>query len=434
MKTQKIRITQLLVLMALCCAFMVGNSFLPGSVAEAAAKKATLSVSEMTIPVGTMSSKVTWNINSWELRTPEKLAVKNAVKGATYQFKSSNTKVVTISKNGGYLTGVKAGSATITVTQTLKNKKTTVGKCKVTVKSSKLEVYYDNALAIDSYRFNLSDYYAGWEPMFNLTYRNPSAKYSITSSDKNLTIKEVKYDASKAKDVSNNKEYQQVLKDYIGSKYFYGYEFTAKKAGTYTITVKETYNKKTKTVGTFKIEVKDPTLSSSKVELYLGNNMNVFDLIDYEKPLTEYHFFINNFDEVTLDNNVLYLNNDGSQLYLYASKVGTAEVTIREGSEDGALIGTVTINVSEALCEDLYVDETEYTTYVDDYFSIYYNVEPWYTTDKVTIESDNPEVLKVTYDEEDDYWSYSPLKAGEANITIKCGDKSVVCKVTVEEW
>jgi hypothetical protein len=430
---QKRKITQLLVVMVLCCALLAGNFIMPNKVAEAAAKT-TISATSMTIPVGKMDSKVYWNKNSWEISNAQKLTVKNSVKGATYQFTSSDSKVVTISKTGGYLTGLKAGSATITCTQTLKKKKTTVGKCKVTVKSAAITVSdYDNVYPIGSDGFDLADYYSALDPLFNITYRNPNATYTLTSSSANFTIKEVKYDASKAKDVTDSKEYQEVLKDYIGSRYFYGYQFTAKEAGTYTITVKETYNKKTKTLGSFKVEIKDTCIAEPTVDLLVGNYLNVFNLLKYTKLDKMYYFDIKDYDETNPENNVLTFYEDESYLYLYANKTGKVDVTVREGSEQGKEIGTVTITVAELPCESISADE-EYTTYVgDEYFNIYYDLEPWDTTDKVTIESDNPDVLKVEYNEEDQYWEYTPVKVGEAKVTIKCGNQSVVCKVIVEE-
>ncbi len=434
MEKQKFKLAKVLVLVALCCALVVGNFAMPSMVAEAATKKTAVSATTMTIPVGKMDSKVYWNKNIYEVSNAQKLTVKNTVKGATYQFTSSDTKVVKVSKDGGFLTGVKAGTATITCTQTYKNKKTTIGKCKVTVKSSALAVReYGNEFAIGTYGYNLSDYFACEEPLFSITHRNPNASYSYTSNDKNLTIKEIKYDASKAKDVSNNKEYQEVLTNYIGKAYFYGYEFTAKKAGTYTITVKETYNKKTRTVGSFKIVVKDTSISQSKVDLLLDKEENVFNLLSYPKQNTLYHFSFKNYDEVNKENNPVMLVEYGEYLVIYGNKTGTAELIIRENSDKGAVIGTVEITVYEVPCESITVD-SEYTTYVDDDFSIYYELEPWDTTDKISIESDNPEVLKVKYNEDYEEWEYTPLKVGEANVTIKCGNQSVVCKVIVEEW
>lgn len=433
MKRPKIGVMRLLVLMVLCCALMVGNFIIPNQVAEAATKKASISVKELTIPVGKMDSKVYWNKNSWELSNGEELSVKNKIKGATYQFTSSNSKVVKISKAGGYLTGVKAGSATITCTQTYKNKKITVGKCKVTVKNATL-ISEDAVLPVGSGGFDLADYYSSSDAMFTIAYRNPKATYTVTSDSSNFTINEKKYDASSAKDVTDNDEYKAVLKDYIGKRYFYGYQFKAEKAGTYTITVKETYNKKTKTLGSFKVEVKDASIAEPNVELLVDNYINVFNLLNYTNASSLYYFEIKDYDKTNPENNVLDLIQDESSLYLHGNKTGTGEVIIREGSEQGTVIGTVTVVVAEAPCESITLESEEYTAYVGEYFSIYYDLEPWETTDKVTIESDNSKVLKVEYNQEEQSWEYTPLKAGEAKITIRCGNQSVVTKVIVEEW
>lgn len=434
MGKQGIRVTRLFVFLALFCALLGGTFASSSLVVEAATKKASISDKKLTIPVGKVDKKVYYGENPWYLSNGKQLTVKNKVKGATYTFKSSDTKVAKIDKDGGYVTGVKAGTTTITCTQTYNNKTTTVGKCKVTVKNASLTVSeYGNEFAAGKNAFGLYDYYSYMDPLFYIGYRNPDATYTVTSDSNDFVIKEVKIDASKAKGITNDEVFQQILKDFIGKRYFYGYEFSATKAGTYTVTVKETYNNKTKNLGSFKVVIKDTTIDEAEVELKLDNYLYVFNLISYPKALTSYYFNIEGYDETNPENNVLDLVQDG-YLYIYGKKVGTAQVTIREGSEDGALIGTVTINVSEAHCEEIIVDELEYTTYIDDYFDIYYNLEPWDTTDKVTIVSDNPDVLKVEYDEEEDYYSYTPLKAGEANVTITCGDQSVVCKVVVEEW
>lgn len=430
---QKMKVTRLLVFMALSLVLVVSSLLIPNEVAQAAAKKTAISSTTMTIPVGKLTNKVYWNKNSWELINAQKLSVTNAVKGATYQFTSSNSKVVTVSKTGGYLTGVKAGSATITCTQTYKSKKTTVGKCKVTVKNAGLAVSeYGNQFAVGNNGFDLSSYYAGEDALFQITYRNPNATYTLSSSSKNFTIKEVKYDASKAKTITSNKEYEQVLKDHIGKAYFYGYQFTASEPGTYTVTVKETYNKKSKTIGSFKVVVKATSISEPNVDLLLRNEVDVLRLIDYRRADTGYYFSIKDFDETNTENNVLLLKQDGEDLYLYGNKTGTAEVVVREGGEEGTIIGTVTVTVSEVSCESIIVEE-EYTAYIDYFFNIYYDLEPWDTTDKVTIESDNPEVLKVEYNNEEELWIYTPVKVGEANVVIKCGNQSVTCKVIVEE-
>ncbi|OPJ56120.1 hypothetical protein [Clostridium oryzae] len=434
MKKSKIKVTRLLISTMLCWALAVGNFFIPGTAAHAAAKKTTISSTEMTIPIGKMNGKVYWNKNSWQLSNAQKLSVKNPLKEANYQFTSSNSKVIKISKAGGYVTGLRAGNATITCTQIYKKKKTTVGKCKVIVKNVALIISdYGNDFSVGSDGFDLTHYYNSLDPLFSIAYRNPNATYTLKSDSEKFSIKEIKYDASKVKAVTDNKEYQDVLKDFIGDRYFYGYKFTAKKAGTYKITVKETYNKKTKTLGSFKVVIKDTSIAEAKQDMLLGDSVNVLSLLNYIKKNTSYYFNIKDYDETNPDNNVLVLKNNGSEEYLYANKAGTAEVTVREGSEQGEVIGTVSIVVSEAPCHGITLEQDEYTTYVGDDFDIYYELDPDDTTDKVTIESDNPDVLKVEYDQEEERWVYTPLKAGEANVTIKCGDQSVVCKVAVEE-
>jgi len=437
MENQKRRSIRFLALIVFCAAFLAGNFFMPEKVAEAATKKASISATKMTIPIGKMNSKTYWNVNPGELGNAKQLTVKNQIKGAVYSFTSSNTKVVKINKNGGYLTGIKAGTATITCSQTYKNKKTTVGTCKVTVKSAVLKSFddvYDDAYAVGNNGYNLISYYACVDPLYYIGYRNPKATYTLTSDSKDFSIKEVKYDASNAKDVTNDKDYQEVIEDYIGKGYFYGYQYEAKKAGTYKITIKETYNKKTKTLGSFKVEIKDTCISEPKQELPLGDYLNALALLKYSKESTSYYFNIEEFDETNIENNALlcYFEESVNSLYFYANKAGTVNVTIREGSETGKEIGTVAVTVYEVPCESITLESDEVTAYVDDYFEINYDLEPYHTTDEVTIESDNPEVLKVVC--EDGYWNYMPLKVGEANVTIKCGSHSAVCKVVVAEY
>lgn len=433
MKASKINVTKCLVSIALCCALMIGSLVVPVTAAEAAAKKTAISATTMTIPVGKLNGKVYWNDLPWERSNKGKLTVKNAVKGATYQFTSSNTKVAAISTSGGYLTGVKAGNATITVTQTYQNKKTTVGTCKVTVKNASVTGSdYGNEFPIGDGIYDLSSLYNFTEPLYNIAYRNPDATYTLSTSSSDFSIKEVKYDASKIKAVTDNKEYQDVLKEFIGDSYFYGYEFSAKKAGTYTITVKETYNKKTRTLGSLKAVVKQTSITEPKVDMLLGESYSSIYFISFAKPNTEYFFSVKNFDKENPDNNVVVVISNGSELSLKANKAGKAEVVVREGSENGTVIGTVKISVKEVPCKKITLSAKEYKTYVGDFFFTQYDLDPWNTTDKVTIKSDQPKILKVEYDKENNYWTYTPLAVGEAKVTITCGNQTAVCKVIVE--
>ncbi len=72
-----------------------------------------------------------------------KIELNNKNSKATYTYKSSDTKIATVAKDGT-VSGKKAGNVTITVTQTLNKKKTEIGKAAVTVQP-KLD--YDKMIA-----------------------------------------------------------------------------------------------------------------------------------------------------------------------------------------------------------------------------------------------------------------------------------------------
>ena len=180
--------------------------------------------------------------------------------------------------------------------------------------------------------------------------------------------------------------------------------------------------------------IKDTVLSETELDLLLGNYLSASSMLEYRKENTEYYCIIEGYDEENIANNVLLMEESEYDLNLYANKTGTAKVTFREGSKNGALIGTVSITVKEAPCQEIILEEDEITAYVDGYLDLSFELKPYDTTDKVTITSDNPKVLKVEYDEDYNSWSYTMLKVGTANLTIQCGNQSAIVKVTVEEW
>ena len=410
------RMTKLkLVLMAMLLMFgvIMANQgvFSNVKVAQAATKKTTISTTKMTIPVGKLKSGVYWtDIKTWDRGVAQKLTVKNSVKGATYTFTSSDKKVVTIGKSGGYLTGVKAGTATITCKQTYNKKTTVVGTCKVTVKKANMISYNDlgsdgglgnPVVAVGDGVYDFYSWFAGMDAFYYIGYRNPSAKYTFKSNSADFTMEEVKYSGGETA-------------EYAGVDYSYGYKYTAKKAGVYTITVQETYNKKTTKLGSFKVEAKDTYVEAEEVQLRMGDSASVFSYVYFTNPETMYYFNIENYDSSNPESNVLGLGYDDydtekAYLLLFGQVPGTATVTVRKGSETGDVIGTLKVKVYEATCQDIILDSNELTTYVgDEYFYVYYELDPYDTTDKVTFESDNPEVLKVEYTEYDG-WKYTPL-------------------------
>jgi hypothetical protein len=197
--------------------------------------------------------------------------------------------------------------------------------------------------------------------------------------------------------------------------------------------VKETYNKKTRTLGSFEVNIVSPKLSYTEYELLKGERLYTDYWVQFPKADTLYYINIENYDDI-VENNTLIIDQDEYGTFVYANKAGTAKLTVREGSKDGKSIGTITFVVSEAPCEEIIPDLYEYTTYEGDLnFNIYFDLEPWNTTDTVIVTSDNTDVLSVSYNEDYRCFDYKVGKAGKANVTIKCGDKSAVVVVTVVE-
>ena len=219
-----------------------------------AATEPTLSKQKMTIGIGSYGEKKEYRYH----KSANVIAVKNANKAATYSFTSKDKKIVTVTTKGtkGYLTGVSAGTTKIVVKQDLNGKKTTVGTCEVTVKKSSLgdkvngneaylmlwnqDVYYEE--------FNFGKYSQCY-----IKYYNPAAKYTYETNSKNLKIKHVKVTS----------KHELFGYDMEGGYVSYTQAYKAKKEGTYTVTVKETYNGKTRVVGKYKVIV-DKNISAGE--------------------------------------------------------------------------------------------------------------------------------------------------------------------------
>lgn len=238
-------------------------------------------------------------------------------------------------------------------------------------------------------------------------------------------MEEVKYESTKE------------LKEYTGISYAYGYKYMAKKAGVYTITVNETYNKKTTKLGSFKVEVKDVSVETEEILVPVGQYTNAFNYLYYTRQDALYYFIVEGYDNQNPANNVIALGFDSSidiaNIIIIGQVPGTAKITVREGTINGPIIGVMNVKVYLVPCEAISLEEDELTTYVgDEQFIINYSLEPFDTTDELIIESDNTDLLKIEYDEIVGI-RFTPLKAGTVNVTFKCGDKTAVCKVTILE-
>lgn len=316
-----------------------------------------LSNTKMTIGIGTVGINSSGYYS--EIKTKYTLSVGSPMKGATYTFTSDNSKIVTVKKNGtkANLTGIKAGTATITCKQVLKGKTSTIGKCKITVKKAVIEETYKatEGLPLGSSIIGGNDQ----EPLCYINNRNIDAKYTYIINSPNLAIEDTKLDS-----------------ELVGKGYFcYAQTYTAKRAGAYTVTVNETYNKKTTKLGTFKVTFYAPQV----LEAYQMNEGDSFysgNIIMYMNNTINYFIEGDGFDEeVQSDSSIIYIDSDGN---VCAIQAGTAKLNIYEGKNevDRKLIGTCTITVNKE--DGNNTDNENYNMAVDIINSITTNDMPLY--------------------------------------------------------
>ncbi|MDF2473670.1 MAG: Ig domain protein group 2 domain protein [Anaerocolumna sp.] len=378
--------------------------------------KASLEETEMTIGIGTYGRYYGFIYNKTEHRYA--INVVSAHKSATYTFSSSNKKVVTVKASGtkGLLTGVASGTATITCKQTLNGTTTVVGKAKVTVKRALLEETHEAA------RLTLGTGSLGsWvqEPICYIRYRIPDAKYTYSTGSKNLTIKDTRYEETQAGE------------GYFGFKQTY----TAKKAGTYTVTVKETYKDVTRKVGSFKVVIHDLEIEDSYT-LAPKESVQASYLLSYPKRGKKYYFEGDGFDAgVKNSNTIAYIQKDnyGNDI-IYGVKEGTCKFNIYEGTSeaDKKLVGSCTIRVDENYIVNY---QTNFVSYVGaNSSSIYFRTSPNALIEDITISISDESIIDI-YDEAKlellKCWYFKPLKAGTTTVTAKYGDNTATCTVTV---
>ncbi|ACL76692.1 hypothetical protein [Ruminiclostridium cellulolyticum] len=380
------------------CMLLVVTLILPAglatNVANAAAKPSIQS--KLTIGAGS----IVGNYDYYSKDDKYSLKVANSVNKATYSFTSSNNNIVKVKVSGttAYLTGVKAGNATITCNQKLNGKTTKVGTCTVTVKNSTVSQDYIPVVPMGT---SVS------KEVLEFSYRNNDATYTYVSNSKNFTMKEK-------------------LSQFDGM-YFISQSFTAKAPGTYTVTVKETYNKSTRTVGKIKYTVKKATLSGDS-SVDLGSSIWAFELINNYRTDVNYLF-------VFSDKSIVEESKSGDTIYLKGKKVGKTNVTIYENTktpDKNKLIGTCKLTVKEVVLEDLDCDFEETELYVgDDPVELEISKDPYNAPGTITVSSSDTKVVTVGKLDEDGICLISPVGVGTATITITCGDITKTQKITV---
>lgn len=224
----------------------------------------------------------------------------------------------------------------------------------------------------------------------------------------------------------------------------------AKKTGTYTITVKETFHKKTRTVGSFKVVVDE------------SRYQDVLTMAQGESEWIEYLFDTDGTDagleriyegegfKLTESGHVVKMENtvdrDGLPIQtITAQKPGMAVINVYsynpKTKKKGNLIERYLIEVTEPIKIEeraLQISEKTRDTYVGEKYapSLIWAIRanPFGTVipaDKMTITSSDETVLKLKIGK--GWIDLKPKKAGTAAITISYGKLSETCKVTVYE-
>lgn len=329
------------------------------------------------------------------------LSVSNAVKNATYSFTSSNTKILTVKVSGSkvYLTGVKAGTATITCNQKLNRKTTKVGTCKVTVVNSTVYQDFVPELPLGT----------GFTEVIEFGNRNNDATYTFITNSKDFSMKETK----------------KIFEDMC----FISYPYTAKAVGTYTVTVNETYNKRTRAVGKIKFIVKKATVTPEET-IEQGSDINAYDLISKYRTDVNYVFESENCD-------IVQISVEPNITNLVGKKAGTTKINIYEDAkapDKSKLIGSCTITVKEVVLESLECNFDETKAYVgDEPISVEVSKEPVHAPGIITVTSSNPKVATVSSIDEDGIFEVTPVSSGTTTITITCGTITKTQTFTVSE-
>lgn len=373
----------------LCFALII--SIIPVTVANAASKP-SLIWKEVTISIGKQDYS--------------NIEMQNTNSKAKYTYASSDKKIVTVDKNG-ILTGVKAGTAKITVKQTLNKKTTTVGTLKVIVTKSKTSSDVKTiALGKDIYKNGEYGRYS----LGYIEYEIPNATYTYYSNDNSRLV---------------------IKKD--------GTIVEAKKAGKVTVTVKETYKKKTRTVGKLTVDIKKPGLSVKSLDITIGEGF--YPSYYIENYNSVYLVSTSDNDEDDTNNVLKFVSNEYDEWTGEVEGVleGSETVTLYMGTEkkEENLIGSFTVNVTRLPATDIILSADEYDLY-DEYETLYLTVEPdnCYETPIITSSDDSivsVDTKSLTNDYKPNNWKLYIYfkKAGKATLSIKVGSLTKEFEVTV---
>ena len=279
-----------------------------------------------------------------------------------------------------------------------------------------------------------------------------SGKYTFTTNSKDLSIK---LDNSSVKMLKDS-----FGKDWTRNNDYLSYDVTAKKPGTYKVTIKEKYKGKTRTLKkNAKLYVYEPEAESEECTAFIGNYISPSTLLS-SSAAGDYNYEVVEGADTVLS---VITKDDGAYASLKPIAEGQAKVKITDLY--GKDCGTATVTVMANHCAKIelsdeayyyddddnqkpgisitrYSDETaeEDSVYLSDYYVLYGKVEDCNVSDPVTITSSNPAVVSVSQTDSDeegdeessDSWYAAPQSAGDAVLTISCGSQSVQLPVHVK--
>lgn len=194
-----------------------------------------------------------------------KITVKNKKAKSTLFYTSHNTKVAKVNKKGT-ITGINKGTARVTVRYKKSGRYYKVGTFKITVKKATLNTTYKAVSAHVGDKLTATKY---------LNNINKSATYKITSTKTSVA--------------TGNSSGQ----------------ITATKAGTTTLTIKEVYNKKTRTLGTISMTVTGATMKATSTKMGYDSSIDAFEFLENTENNVEYTFTSNSPALLDANNSIL---------------------------------------------------------------------------------------------------------------------------------
>ena len=225
---------------------------------------ATPVVLPQTAVVAQAAAEVNFSWEYWSglgINATTRIEVSGAPSKAKITYSSNKKSVATVSSKG-VVKGVSVGKAKITVKQTYKGKTKKLKTLTVQVRNAKIDKsnYVEGDLWIGAQPGWVSNNNPVDVSEYNvLSFKNPKAKYTYYTDSKDLVMDE----NGKVTEVKNSGEAE--------------------------ITVKETYENKTREVGTFFLILKDPEyVGEDTLKIYQGQKDNVSDYISACGPFVFY--------------------------------------------------------------------------------------------------------------------------------------------------